>query len=286
MNFREALNSGKFIITAELSSPRGVEVEPIIEAASILRDKIDGVNVTDNQRAKMHLSSLAFCALLHQNGFDPILQMTCRDRNALALQSDVLGAYALGLRNILALTGDYPVGGPVRPVYDLDSVQLISIIKKMEREGVDLYDEKLSGRPRFLVGGAVNPGAEPLEMQIVKLRKKIEAGADFFQSQVIYDVKSFMKFLKELNEPKIKILAGILPIKSYNMAVFLNEKVPGVSIPEKILKRVKEAKDPEEEGIKISVEIIHELKPICAGIHLMTLNNVQVIPEILGRLKI
>ncbi|KAF0133863.1 MAG: 5 10-methylenetetrahydrofolate reductase [Candidatus Saganbacteria bacterium] len=285
MNFSEALKSGKFLITAELSPPKGVEVEPIIQAASVFKSKVDAVNVTDNQRARLHLSSLAFCRLLHEQGFEPILQMTCRDRNALALQSDILGAYALGLRNILALSGDYPKGGSVRPVYDLDSVQLISTIKKMENEGIDLFGEKLAGKMNFFVGGAINPGAEPVEQQILKTEKKIEAGVDFFQTQVIYGIELFKRFFTKLNNRKAKVIAGIFPLKSYNMAVFLNEKVPGVFVPEEILKRMKESRTPETEGIKISIEIINELKPVCSGIHIMTLNNdVDIIAEILNKI--
>ena len=282
MSFKAAIKSNKFIVTTEICPPKGVEVKPILEKASLLRGIVDAVNVTDNQRAKMNLSSLAFSRLLVEAGFDPIFQMTCRDKNALALQSDILGAYALGIRNILAISGDYPVGGKVRPVYDFDSVQLISTIKKMERDGEDTFGDKLLGSPEFMVGGAVNPGAEPLEPQIIKMKKKLEAGCDFFQTQVIYDIEVFKKFLKEANCPKTKIIAGIFPLKNYKLATFLNEKVPGVRVPKDILSRMEKANDPEKEGLSIAAEMIKELKPICAGVHIMTLNNLEMVSALVS----
>lgn len=289
MTLKEAIKSNKFIITAEIAPPKGVDIEALLESAEILRGVVDAVNVTDNQRAIMRLSSISFCSKLAQKGFDPILQMTCRDKNALALQSDILGAYVLGIRNILALSGDYPNHSDqpgVKPVFDLDSVQLVSLIKKLD-SGEDLGGNKLSGKPFFTVGAVVNPGSDPLEPQIIKLQKKIEAGAEFIQTQVVYDVDKFKKFLKEAKiQPKVKVLVGIFPLRSYKMATFVNENVPGVSVPDKILKRIEKAKDPLKEGLDISVEIIEELKPICAGIHFMTLNHLEEIPDIIKRAKL
>jgi methylenetetrahydrofolate reductase (NADPH) len=286
MSLKEAIKSNKFIITAEIAPPKGVDIEALLESAEILRGVVDAINVTDNQRAVMRLSSLSFCAKLVQKGFDPILQMVCRDKNALALQSDILGAYVLGIRNILALSGDYPNHSDqpgVKPVFDLDSVQLVDLIKKLD-SGVDLAGNKLTGKPFFTIGAVVNPGADPLEPQIIKLNKKMEAGAEFIQTQVVYDVEKFKKFLKEAKiSPKVKVIAGIFPLRSYRMATFVNENVPGVSVPEKILKRIENAKDPLKEGLDISVDLIQELKPLCSGIHLMTLNNLQDIPEIIKR---
>lgn len=278
MSLKEALNSGKFIITAEICPPKGVDVNPILSEAEALLGKVDAINVTDNQRAMMRLSGLAFSRLLLEKGFDPIFQLTCRDRNSLALQSDILGVAALGIKNILALSGDYPSKGDhksARPVFDLDSVQLVEVIKKLE-SGENLAGEKINGAPKFSIGAVVNPGAIPLEPQLIKLKKKIEAGAEFIQTQVIYDVEVFKKFLHEFNMPKVKILAGIFPLKSYKMAQFMNEKVPGVSVPESILKRMESAADPVEEGLKISKEIIDEVKPLCAGIHIMALNDIPL----------
>ncbi|MBU0686919.1 MAG: methylenetetrahydrofolate reductase [Candidatus Margulisbacteria bacterium] len=283
MTLKEALNSGKFVITVEICPPKGTEVEPILSDAEVLLGKVDAINVTDNQRAMMRLSGLAFCRLLLEKGFDPIFQLTCRDRNSLALQSDILGAYVLGIRNILALSGDYPSKGDhksARPVFDLDSVQLVETIKKLEK-GENLAGEKINGHPKFTVGAVVNPGAVPIEPQIIKLKKKVEAGAEFIQTQVIYDVEIFKKFLHQLNMPKLKILAGIFPLKSFKMAQFMNEKVPGVSVPESILKRMEFAQNPEEEGVKIAKEIIEEVKPLCAGIHIMALNDVNLVLKLI-----
>ncbi|MFA4858758.1 MAG: methylenetetrahydrofolate reductase [Candidatus Margulisiibacteriota bacterium] len=278
MTFKEALHSGKFVITAEVCPPKGTNVEPLLREAEILLGKVDAINVTDNQRAMMRLSGLAFSRLLLERGHDPIFQLACRDRNLLALQSDILGAAALGIKNILALSGDYPSKGDhksARPVYDLDSVQLIQTIKKLE-SGQNWAGEKLDGAPKFCVGAVVNPGAVPIEPQIIKLKKKIEAGAEFIQTQVVYDVEIFKKFLHELPRSKVKILAGIFPLKSYKMAQFMNEKVPGVTVPESILKRMESAADPIEEGLRISKEIIDEVKPLCAGIHIMALNDIAL----------
>lgn len=286
MNFRKALENKKFVVTAELCPPKGVEIKTLIEKAAPLKNLVDGINVTDNQRAVVRLSSMAFSKLLLDQGFDPIWQLTCRDRNLLAIQSDILGAWALGIKNVLALSGDYPSKGDhpsARPVYDLDSVQLIDLFNKMNF-GKDFAGTDLVGHPDFLIGAVANPGATPMEPQILKLRNKIDFGAKFIQTQVIYDIDIFKKFIQKLGDFPAKILAGIFPLVSYKNAVFLNTKVPGVSIPEKILKRMEKAKDSRKEGIAISIEIIRELKPLCAGIHLMTLNNIDIIPEILNEI--
>lgn len=287
MSLQEAFNSKKFVVTAEISPPCGTEVEPLLEKTTVLSGIVDAVNVTSNQRAQLHLSTLAFCRLLKERGFDPIYQITCRDRNALALNSDLLGAYALGIRNVLALSGDYPdKESGIKPVYDLDSVQLIKLIKKMEQKGLGINDKPLKGKTNFLLGAALNAGAEPLHPQIIKAKKKIEAGAQFFQTQVIYDVDIFKKFLKEFNEPKVVILAGILPLKSSKMARFLNDNVPGINVPDRLIKRLEDAKDQTLEGINISIEIISELRPLCKGVHLMTLNNLEIVPQIIKQAQL
>jgi len=286
MTFKEALKNKDFVITAELSPPKGVELEEVLKKADFLKGKVDGVNATDNQVAVLHLSSVAFCALLKQKGLDPILQMNCRDRNALAMQADLLGAYALGIRNVLAVSGDYPkksLHHVVKPVFDIDSVQLIRSINEMNK-GIDFAGEKLIGAPSFTVGGVVNPGADPIEGQLVKLKKKIDAGAQFIQTQIVYDIDGFKKFRDKTKDVKIKILLGILPIRSAKMAQnILN--IPGVHIPKKILERIEKSKDPIQEGINISAEIINGLKGYIDGVHFMTLNNVEVIPSILEKIK-
>ena len=286
MTFKEALKNKDFVITAELSPPKGVELDEVLKKADLLNGKVDGVNATDNQVAVLHLSSVAFCAILKQRGLEPILQMNCRDRNSLAMQADLLGAYALGIRNVLAISGDYPkksLHHVVKPVFDIDSVQLIKLINDMNK-GIDFAGERLIGAPSFTVGGVVNPGADPIEGQIVKLRKKIDAGAQFIQTQIVYDVDGFKKFRDKTKDIKIKFLLGILPIRSPKMAQnILN--IPGVHVPKKILERIEKAKDPVQEGIDISAEIISGLKGYIDGVHFMTLNNVEVIPDILEQVN-
>lgn len=286
MTFKEALKSKDFIITAELSPPKGVDLDAVLKKADLLKGKVDGVNATDNQVAVLHLSSVAFCALLKQKGLDPILQMNCRDRNALAIEADLLGAYALGIRNVLAITGDYPkksLHHVVKPVFDIDSVQLIKLIKDMNK-GIDFAGEPLGGAPSFTVGGVVNPGADPIEGQIIKLKKKIDAGAEFIQTQIVYDVDGFKKFRDLTKDIKIKFLLGILPVRSAKMAQTI-QNIPGVHLPKKVLERIERAKDPVAEGIEISAGIINGLKGYIDGVHFMTLNNVEVIPNILAQVN-
>jgi len=286
MTFKEALKNKDFVITAELSPPKGVELDEVLKKADLLKGKVDGVNATDNQVAVLHLSSVAFCAILKQKGLEPILQMNCRDRNSLAMQSDLLGAYALGIRNVLAISGDYPkksLHHVVKPVFDIDSVQLIKLINDMNK-GIDFAGEKLIGAPNFTVGGVVNPGADPIEGQIVKLRKKIDAGAQFIQTQIVYDVDGFKKFRDKTKDIKIKFLLGILPIRSPKMAQNIMN-IPGVHVSKKILERIEKAKDPVQEGIDISAEIINGLKGYIDGVHFMTLNNTEVIPDILEQVN-
>lgn len=286
MTFKEALKNKDFVVTAELSPPKGVELEEVLKKADILKGKVDGVNATDNQVAVLHLSSVAFCALLKQKGLDPILQMNCRDRNALAMQADLLGAYALGIRNVLAITGDYPkksLHHVVKPVFDIDSVQLIKLINDMNK-GMDFSGEKLVGAPSFTVGGVVNPGADPIEGQLIKLKKKIDAGAQFIQTQIVYDIEGFKRFRDRTKDINIKILLGILPIRSIKMAQNITN-IPGVHVPKKIIDRIEKASDPVKEGIEISAEIINELKGCIDGVHFMSLNYIESIPPILARIS-
>jgi len=286
MTFKEALKNKGFTVTAELSPPKGEDLGEVLKKAEFLKGRVDGVNATDNQRAILHLSSLAFCAILKQKGLDPILQVSCRDRNALAISSDLLGAYALGIRNVLAITGDYPkksLHHVVKPVFDIDAVQLIKLIKDMNG-GKDFAEEALKGPTDFTIGAVVNPGADPIEGQIIKLEKKIDAGAEFIQTQIVYDVDGFKKFRNMTRNIKAKFLLGILPIRSVKMADVVS-KIPGVHLPKKLIDRIEKAKDPVMEGIDISAEIINSLKGYIDGVHFMTLNNVEVIPEILSKLS-
>lgn len=285
MGLKEAFEIGKFVITTELCPPKGVDVENILERASILKGLVDAINVTDNHRAKMNLSSLAFSCLLLKEGHDPIFQMTCRDRNSLALQSDILGAYALGIRNILALTGDQPPDiSKVKPVFEINSIDLIRLINKLQK-GEDFYGDKLSGKPKFLVGGAINPSVKDLNSEAKRLIKKIDAGIDFVQSQIIFDTTKVKELLKLTKRKGYKFIASILPLKSYKTAVFIKQKVHGVHLPDIILRRMEEASDQAEEGVNIAVELMQELEAICDGVHLITMNNIEVIPRIVSKLS-
>jgi methylenetetrahydrofolate reductase (NADPH) len=286
MNFKDALKNKKFIITAELSPPKGEDLAEVLKKADFLKDKVDGVNATDNQRAILHLCSLAFCAIMKQRGLDPILQVNCRDRNALAIESDLLGAYALGIKNVLSITGDYPkksLHNSVKPVFDIDSVQLLKLIKDMNN-GIDFAGEKLSGSTEFVSGAVVNPGSDPIEGQIIKLEKKIDAGAEFIQTQIAYDADGFKKFRDQTKHIKAKFLLGILPIRSAKM-VHVIGNIPGVHLPKKLAERIEKASDPIKEGIAISAEMINDLKGYIDGVHFMTLNNVEAIPEIMSKVK-
>jgi 5,10-methylenetetrahydrofolate reductase len=284
MNFQEKINSGKFLVTSEVGPPKGIETRQILEDAELIRSRVDAINVTDLQSSVMRLGSLAVCVLLKQNGFEPVFQVTCRDRNRLALQSDLLSAASFGIGNVLVLTGDHPVLGDhpeAKAVFDLDSVQLLQVAKKLEA-GIDMKGNKLIGAaPKFCLGAVVNPGADPLEPQIIKMEKKIEAGAQFFQTQAVYDVRVFEKFLKQTAHLKTKIMAGIVLLKSAGMARYMNKNVAGVSVPDDLIKEMEAAKDKVATSVEISARLIKELKPMCQGIHLMPIGWDKVVGRVL-----
>ena len=246
MTFKEKIQSGKFLLTSEIGPPKGIETKKILEDAQLIRGRVDGINVTDLQSSVMRLGSLAVCHLLKQAGFEPIFQMTCRDRNRLALQSDLLSAAALGIENVLALTGDHTTLGDhpeAKPVFDLDSVQLLQVAKGLQ-SGVDMKGNKLDGTfPKFCLGAVVNPGADPPEPQIMKMEKKIEVGAEFFQTQAVYDIKTFENFLSKIKHLKVPVMAGIVLLKSAGMARYMNKNVAGVFVPDDLIKEMEEAKD-------------------------------------------
>ena len=284
MTFKEKIQSGKFLVTSEIGPPKGIETKTILEDAELIRGRVDAINVTDLQSSVMRLGSLAVCALLKQKGFEPIFQITCRDRNRLALQSDVLSAAALGIENILALTGDHPTLGDhpdAKPVFDLDSVQLLQVIRQLQ-EGLDMKGNKLEGTPpKFCVGAVVNPGADPIEPQIIKMEKKIRAGAEFFQTQAIYDIKIFEDFLSKIKHLKTTILAGIVLLKSAGMAKYMNKNVAGVFVPDNLIKEMEETKDKVAKSVEIAARLIKELKPMCQGIHIMPIGWDKVVPKVL-----
>jgi methylenetetrahydrofolate reductase (NADPH) len=286
MSLRSSLEQGKFVITCEVGPLKGTDTVEIIEAAEVLRGKVDAANVTDQQSSVMRLGSMAVSSILKGKGLEPIYQMTCRDRNRIALQSDLLSASVLGIENVLAITGDLPSLGDhpqAMPVYDLDSVQLLYVINKLN-SGYDMNGNELKGKTDFFSGAVVNPGADTeasYELQIAKMEKKVKAGARFFQTQAIYDAESFSKFMKRVEGFGVPVLAGVIPLKSANMARFMNKNVAGVFVPEDLIKRMADAENKTETGIQIAAELIKQLKDLCQGVHIMAIGWEKKVPQIL-----
>jgi methylenetetrahydrofolate reductase (NADPH) len=290
----KVLSAGHFAFTGELGPPRGAHAEEVRKKAVHLKGRVDSVNITDNQTAVVRMASWAACLLLIQEGIEPNFQMVCRDRNRLAMQADILGAYALGIRNILCLSGDHCQFGDhptAKGVFDIDSMQLISMVKKMRDEGKFLSGTELDGPPKMFIGAASNPFADPFEWRVHRLAKKVEAGVDFIQTQCIYNMPKFREFIRQANDlgltEKAFILAGVTPMKSLGMAKYMKNKVPGMDVPDEIIKRLQGvAKDKQgEEGIKITLEQIAEFKEMkgVAGVHLMAIEWEHRVPEIAER---
>jgi 5,10-methylenetetrahydrofolate reductase len=289
MSFREALDSGKFVVTAEVGPPKGTDVEEMIHHIELLKGKVDAVNFTDNQSAVMRMNSLAGCKIALEHGVEPILQMTCRDRNRIGLQSDLLGAYALGVRNVLCMTGDHVSAGDhkgAKPVYDVESVQLLSIVDSLNN-GKDMSGNDLKGATEFFQGAVVTPEANPLEPQLIKFEKKVKAGARFFQTQAVYDIEKFKEFMKYARKFSVKIIAGLVVLKSAGMARFLNNFVPGIKVPEELIEELKAAGKEKalDTGLDICARHIKQLKDegICDGVHIMAIGMEDKVPEILER---
>jgi len=283
MTFCDKVRAGKFLVTSEIGPPKGIEIKEMLDDADLIKGRVDAINVTDLQSSVMRLGSLAVCHLLKERGHEPIFQMTCRDRNRLALQSDLLSAAVLGIENVLALTGDYPTLGDhpeAKPVFDLGSVELLQIIRILQ-QGKDMKGNSLKGTPRFCAGAVVNPGADPIEPEIIKMEKKIEAGAQFFQTQAVYDIGLFKRFLDNVKHIKTTILAGIVLLKSAGMAKYMNKNVAGVFVPEDLIQEMESAKDKSAKSIEIAARLIKELKPLCQGIHIMPIGWDKKVPLVL-----
>jgi methylenetetrahydrofolate reductase (NADPH) len=288
------LRAGKFAFTGELGPPRGANAQSVREKAAHLKGHVDSINITDNQTAVVRMASWAACLILIQEGLEPNFQMVCRDRNRLAMQSDILGAYAHGIRNILCLSGDHPRFGDhpnAMGVFDIDSIQLINMVKYMRDEGKFLSGSELDEPPKMFIGAAANPFAEPYEWRVYRLAKKIQAGADFIQTQCIYNMDRFREFMKQavdmgLHE-KCYILAGVTPMKSVGMAQYMAKSVPGMEVPDALIQRLRGAGKGKvaEEGIKFAVEQIEEFKQMegVAGVHLMAIEWEHKVPEIAER---
>ncbi len=290
-NFEQVLSQGRFAITAEIGPPKGADAKKIQEKAHLVGGCADAFNVTDNQTAVVRMSSLASCVILMQMNLEPIMQITCRDRNRIALQSDVLGAAALGVRNILCLTGDHQSFGnhpAAKGVFDVDSIQLLQIIKNMRDKGVfQSGDPLLTQRPCVFLGAAANPYADPYEFQVDRLRKKVDAGAEFIQTQSVFNIEKFSKWIDDVRseglDKKVHILAGVTPLKSVKMAERMKFHVPGTDVPDKVYMRIKNAIDPAKEGYQIALETICELRDLSGihGIHVTALFWEEIIPVLL-----
>jgi len=298
---KDALESGKFGVTAEMAPPKGYDFSEQMEAAELLKGKVHGVNVTDMQSASLKATGLGLCIKLKQAGVEPILQMTGRDRNRMALMGDALAAAAFGIDTMLALTGDHPVVGDCRdskPVYDLDSVGILKMLSDMEASGCDVGGNELSGgAPSFYKGASVTPVYEPLFLQLNKLRQKVEAGAMYIQTQGIFDLDTFKRFLEEVDKMGIKthIMAGIIPLKAAGMAKYMNENVPGIDVPQHMIDRLAaaaaEGKEkgikglPMQLGIEMAAEMIAKIKDekLCDGVHIMAIGAEKNVPTILEK---
>lgn len=289
-NLERVLSEGKFAITAEIGPPKGADAENIRNKAEILRGYADAYNVTDNQAAVVRLSSLAGSVIVLNSGLEPIMQMCCRDRNRIALQSDILGAYSLGIRNILFLTGDHQSLGnhpQAKGVYDIDSIQLIKIARDLRDKGLFQSGDRVLGeKPNIFIGAVANPFADPLDFQIDRLEKKIDAGAEFVQTQSVFDLDRFNLWIDEVRsrglDKKVFILAGVTPLKSLKMTERMKFHIPGASIPEYIYEKMKSTSEPQKTGYEIALQIIDEIKKIKGihGIHITALFWEEIIPRL------
>jgi methylenetetrahydrofolate reductase (NADPH) len=291
-NLEKILASGQFAVTAECGPPKGTSAKVIQRKGDLLKSHCDALNVTDNQTAIVRMSSLSGCVLLRQAGVEPVMQMVVRDRNRLAIQADILGAVALGIRNVLCLSGDHQKFGnhpTAKGVYDIDSIQLIQTLKQMRDEQKFLSGDDISGDVPLFLGAAANPFADPFEFRVIRLAKKINAGADFIQTQAIFDVPKFARWMEMVRDrgldEKTHILAGVIPVKSVGMARYMRNNVSGLSVPKEVVDRMADAEDAKEEGVKICLETIEQLKDIDGihGVHIMAVAWEDIVPSIVEK---
>lgn len=288
-NLEKILTTGQFAVTSECGPPKGTSAQVIKRKGEILKSCCDALNITDNQTAIVRMSSLSGCVLLREMNLEPVMQMVVRDRNRIAIQSDILGAVALGVRNLLCLSGDHQKFGnhpQAKGVYDIDSIQLIQTVKRMRDEKKFMNGEDISGDVPLYIGAAANPFADPFEFRVRRLAKKVKAGVDFIQTQGIFDVERFSRWMAMVRDEgldqKVHILAGVIPIKSVGMARYMAKNVAGISVPGEIVARMEAAKDAKEEGVEIAVEIIERVKEIegVHGVHIMAVAWEDVVPRV------
>ena len=287
------LDRGEFVVTAEIGPPKHSSPEGIKHHAEMMKDYVDATNITDCQTAIVRMSSIAAGIHVMHSGIEPIIQMTCRDRNRIAMQSDLLGAYSLGVRNVLCLSGDHQKFGnhpTAKNVYDIDSMQLINMVRQMRDDKVFLCGEEIKqAEPRFFIGAVANPFADPFEFRVVRLEKKINAGAQFIQTQCIFDMERFERFMEKVRErglhERVHILAGVTPLKSWRAAKYMQTSVSGMIVPDEIVERLKKAEDPKKEGVEICIEQIKHIRniPGVHGVHIMAIAWEEIVPEIVQR---
>src|SRR3989442_496525 len=287
---KEALDRGVFAVTVEYNPPKGTNLDKLLASARSLLGRVPAVNVTDNTAAVLRAGSLSVCRLLYEMGHDPVMQVTCRDRNRLAIQSDLLSAHILGIRNILCLTGDYPTVGDhkdAKPVYDLDSIGIMQVIHSLN-QGRDLAGHKLQGPTDLYVGAAITPEQDPPGPMLAKFEAKVNAGTKFFQTQAFYDVEKFKTFMKAVRKFPVKVLAGILVLRSAKMAEFMNANIPGVDVPQVLIEELREAGDERalDVGVQIAVRLIKAVRPYCDGVHIMAVKAVGRPAEILHKAEL
>ncbi len=288
------LRAGHFAVTGECGPPRGADPEAVRKKCRILKDKADAFNITDNQTSVVRMSSIASSVIMMQEGMEPVMQMVCRDRNRIAMQSDILGGAALGIKNMLCLSGDHQRFGDhpqAKNVFDLDSIQLISMVRKMRDESRFLGGEEIKAAPKLFIGAAANPFADPFEIRVPRLAKKVAAGVEFIQTQCIFNIKKFAEWMKQGvdlgGREKVFILGGVTPFKSFGMARYMANNVPGMDVPDELLQRMKGTpkESQAEEGIKIAVETIQRLREMkgIAGVHIMAIEWEEKVGEIAER---
>ncbi len=284
MKLSSLFEEGRFVVTGEVGPGKGSSAEEVLHGSELMAPHVDAVNVTDNQSAVMRLGSLAVSGMLKQKGIEPVFQLTCRDRNRIALQSDLLSAAALGVENTLLLTGDHMVLGDhqqAKKVFDLDSVQLISAAKGLN-EGHDMAGHELEASTDLCLGAVVNPGSDEIETQLLKMEKKIEAGAEFFQTQAVYEPEVFESFMRKAEKLNVPIMVGIVPLKSAGMARYMTQNVAGVRVPDEMIKRMKDTAkaDRKKVSAEIAIDLVRRMKDMCQGVHLMPLGWDDLVPEI------
>jgi 5,10-methylenetetrahydrofolate reductase len=283
MKLTERFESGEFVVTSEIGPPKGVDIAKMIEEAELMRDRVHAINITDQQSSVMRLGALAVCKLLKDKDIDSVFQLTCRDRNRIALQSDLLSASVLGLENVLCLTGDYVSLGDhpqAKPVFDMDSISLLQAAVAL-RDGKDIAGNELQGNPDFCLGAVVAPAADPVEPQIIKMEKKVKVGAQFFQTQAVYEPEKFEQFMNQVKHLGVPVMLGIVLLKSAGMARFMNKNVAGVHVPDSLIDEMDKAEERVKKSIEIAARLIKEMKDMCQGVHIMPIGWEKHVPAVL-----